>query len=663
MRSLRLECYLSQLKELIMVTKIQSLNVVRVVRIAKGVLGFVIVGLFFQCSDPLSFLLDDTTLSVNKDKLLIYEGEMGTIGFRLNAKPFDEGKSVTLTTHLKCDGMSKFEQNSRATIDKNTMTWTLSNWATWQDFVFVAPDNTKQETNMSCQFILEPIQSNDAGFDGFKMKPIPVTVLDNDGDANIKVSTQSLALAEAGNAGYTVHLTNRPRDEVTINIIHKNDLPSWFPSPELTVGGTSATSATFTKKNYNQPQTITVSFPEDAHADGNFMHALQHSVTSADPVYKNVTTINLPEVTLDLKDNDTLNFQTVNRSGTLIHSLEGKENKTELFLIKPSVTLRSGTRIKLEVVAANTSRILLSDASGSYSAEPVRLIFTNSKPQIVNVKFIDDLMTTTDRNLLATTISYSVVTGGSDAPVVEGVFLSPQGGFASAGGSLPIMITDNVPDISVTGCFVMGAGTNTLTEGGSGTVICSIQLEVAITSGGGNVIVSAPSNAFITINPASLMFTSNNWNVAKQVTISSIDNAIDQENYMQIVTFTASQSSQSTSYDGKTKQVSLSITDDDTAGFIFTPTNRTVNVTEGGSVDYTVKLSSKPTGNVTFNVNPAAGLTHTSSGLTIIPSNWNVPQTVTIRADDNNYLGDYTALVSHSVTSTDPKYNSLPPVR
>ena len=78
--------------------------------IAKGVLGFVIAGFCFQCSDPLSFLLDDTTLSVNKDKLLIYEGKTSTIGFRLNAKPFDEGKSVTLTAHLKCDGMSESEQ-------------------------------------------------------------------------------------------------------------------------------------------------------------------------------------------------------------------------------------------------------------------------------------------------------------------------------------------------------------------------------------------------------------------------------------------------------------------------------------------------------------------------------------------------------------------------
>ena len=893
-----------------MVAKIQSLSVVRII---KGVLGFLIIGFsFIQCSDPLSFLLDDTTLSVNKDKLLVYEGETGTIGFRLNAKLFDEGKSVTLTASFKCDGMSESEKNFRATMDKSTMTWTSSNWATWQNFVFVAPDNAKQEATMRCQCILEPIQSNDAGFDGFKMKSIPVTVLDNDGDANIKLSTQSLALAEAGNVSYTIHLTNRPRDEVMINIIHKNDLPSWFSLPELTVSGISATSATFTKKNYNQPQTITVSFPEDAHADGNFMHALQHSVTSADPVYKNVTTINLPEVTLDLKDNDTLNFQTVNRSGTLIHSLEGREGATASFAIKPSVTLRSGTRIKLEVVAADTTRIQLLGPNG-YNINPVRLTFTNSHPQVINVQFIDDI-TMTAASLLATTITYSVVTGGSDAPVVDDVILSPQGGFASAGGSLPIMIIDNVPEISVTGCFVTGAGTNTITEGGS--VTCNIKLGASIASGGGDVVVSASGDSFIKItstistNPLiSLMFTPANWNMAKQVTISSIDNDINETDYVGTATFTASQTGQSVSYNGKTKQVSLSIidddtdsfsgspsvlgqainvvssiaeggngtfdvcltadprnsvtpatpatvsftlvssdpnvlsitdhefsrstkgchtftlevpdnsiadgtrsvtlsvsnfsnggdadytltklssvmgnniavsitddeipsvtisasaltveegglaetytislaanalppsgenvvinlstnhalltvapprltldsinslktvtvtrvnndideddsltgtishtldistgasyyidsvrdtidnanitvtmNDDDTAGFVFTPPNREVNVAEGRSANYTVKLSSEPTQDVTLNVNPTPGLTSSIASLTFTHLNWNTTQTVTITAGDNNYLGDYTALVNHAVSSTDSKYSSI----
>ena len=895
------------MEELILVEKIKSSNADYAARRGCWVvsLGFVIVGFFLQCSDPLSFLLDDTTLSANKDKLLVYEGETGTIAFRLNEQPFDEQKLVTLTASFKCDGISKFEQNARATIDKNTITWTLSNWATWQDFIFVAPNNTQQEITMYCQLILEPIQSNDAGFDGFKMKPIPITVLDNNGNANIEVSTQSLTLTEADYAGYTIHLTNQPRDEVTIDIIHKNDLPSWLSLPRITAGGTFVTSVTFTEKNYNQPQTITVSYPEDTHADGNFMHALQHSITSTDPVYKNIAAINLPEVTLDLKDNDTLNFQTVNHSSTPISSLAGRESTTASFAIKPSIALRIGTSIKLDVVAADTSRIQLRGANG-YSINPVRLTFTNKSPQVINVKFIDDVMTTT-ASLLATTINYSVVTDGSDAPTINGVSLSPQGGFASAGGSLPIMIIDNVPEISVTGCFATGAGTNTITEGGN--VTCNIQLVAPITSG--SVTVDAILDTFVTIDPTTptpLTFTSNNWNIPQQVIINSTNNNIDQINYMQTVTFSTPQTGQSAGYNGKTKEVSLSIIDDDTdsfagssvpgqalsvgsivegdsgtfdvcltadprhsmtpatvsftlesndpnalsitnpnfsrsakgchrfilvasdnntldnmrsvtlsvsnfndggdadymltnlfnligkiivsitdndtpsvtistssltvaegssaetytislatnalppsgeniminlsvstnnhaliivtpsqlilnsanpskiitiirvnnnidedngltstikhtldsstgasyntdsvrdavgnanitltindddmAGFVFTPPNREVNVAEGGSVTYTVQLSSRPTQNVTLNVNPTTELTGSVASLVFLPSDWNTPQTVTISAIDNNNLGNYTALVNHAVSSTDSKYSSIAP--
>ncbi len=99
-----------------------------------------------------------------------------------------------------------------------------------------------------------------------------------------------------------------------------------------------------------------------------------------------------------------------------------------------------------------------------------------------------------------------------------------------------------------------------------------------------------------------------------------------------------------------------------TAGFIFTPASREVNVTEGMQVDYTVKLSSKPMGDVTLNVNPAIGLSSGTTSLTFTPSNWNATQTVTITADDNNYIGVATQLqINHDVSSADSKYSSIVP--
>ncbi len=420
-----------------------------VIFIVRGILVLAIFGFSFRCNDPLGFLLDDTSMRASVDKLLVYEGKLASIGFRLNASLFSDGKSATLTANLRCKGLSKSTQASRVTMDKNTITWTISDWAAWKTFVFDAPDNETQEPSTNCELVLDPLESNDAGFHGFnKIKPIPVIVLDNDGDANIKVSPRSLVLPEGGSVSYTIHLTNRPRNQVEVNILHKNDFPEWFlvsSKPTITVGGASVSSLTFTAENHNRPQTVTITYPEDIYANGNFLCTLKHTLTTDDPVYQNISEVNFPEVVLTLSDNNTLNFQPVNNNGASISSLTGREGEITSFQIKPSVTLHSGSTITLDVTPLNTDHIQLADSSQNYSTSPVRLTFTDSNPVIVNVKFIDNSVQTT-ADLLATKIVYSVVTDGADAPVINGELFSPNGGFAEAGGTLDIMIIDNIAD-------------------------------------------------------------------------------------------------------------------------------------------------------------------------------------------------------------------------
>ncbi len=415
----------------------------------KRILLLAIFSFSFQCDDPLGSLLDDTSMRASVDELLVYEGELASISFRLNASLFSDGKSATLTANLRCKGLSKSAQASRVTMDKNTITWTNSDWAAWKTFVFDAPDNQTQEPSTNCELVLDPLESNDVGFHGFnKIKPIPVIVLDNDGDVNIKVSPRSLVLPEGGSVSYTIHLTNRPRNQVEVNILHKNDFPEWFlvsSKPTIAVGGASVSSLTFTTENHNRPQTVTITYPEDIYANGNFLCTLKHTLTTDDPVYQNVSEVNFPEVVLTLSDNDTLNFQPVNNNGASISSLTGREGETTSFQIKPPVTLHSGSTITLDVTPLNTDHIQLADSSQNYSTSPVRLTFTDSNPVIVNVKFIDDLVETT-ADLLATKIVYSVVTDGADAPVINGELFSPNGGFAEAGGTLDIMIIDNIAD-------------------------------------------------------------------------------------------------------------------------------------------------------------------------------------------------------------------------
>ena len=89
---------------------------------------------------------------------------------------------------------------------------------------------------------------------------------------------------------------------------------------------------------------------------------------------------------------------------------------------------------------------------------------------------------------------------------------------------------------------------------------------------------------------------------------------------------------------GATDELTLTITDDDTAAVVLNPTSLTLEEEDAGHV-YTVVLATEPTVNVTVNVGGHAGtdLTLTSvklvnDELTFTPDNWNTPQAITLTA-------------------------------
>ena len=88
---------------------------------------------------------------------------------------------------------------------------------------------------------------------------------------------------------------------------------------------------------------------------------------------------------------------------------------------------------------------------------------------------------------------------------------------------------------------------------------------------------------------------------------------------------------------GTPDEVTVTITDDDTADIVLSPT--VLPVGEGGSESYTVRLATEPTVDVTVTISGHAGTNLTLTGnrlngdaLTFTPDNWSSPQTVTVAA-------------------------------
>ena len=91
-----------------------------------------------------------------------------------------------------------------------------------------------------------------------------------------------------------------------------------------------------------------------------------------------------------------------------------------------------------------------------------------------------------------------------------------------------------------------------------------------------------------------------------------------------------------------------------TAGVTVTPTSLTVG--EGGSGTYTVVLDTQPSGEVTVTiVNPTdnADVTAEPAALTFTTANWNLAQTVTVSAAEDNDALEDTATVTHTVAGGD----------
>jgi hypothetical protein len=98
------------------------------------------------------------------------------------------------------------------------------------------------------------------------------------------------------------------------------------------------------------------------------------------------------------------------------------------------------------------------------------------------------------------------------------------------------------------------------------------------------------------------------------------------------------------------------------SGVLISESGGETDVTEGGGTDsYTVVLGSQPTANVSVTASPDSQETVSPTSLVFTPNNWNVPQTITVKAvDDNIAQGPHTGTITHSVTSTDPNFNGVP---
>ena len=189
-----------------------------------------------------------------------------------------------------------------------------------------------------------------------------------------------------------------------------------------------------------------------------------------------------------------------------------------------------------------------------------------------------------------------------------------------------------------------------------------------------NITPTSDDSAAATVSPATLTFSTTNWNTAQTVTVTAMDDSTDQTGNRR-VTISHSATSSDGNYNGNAISipgVTAAVVDNDGAGLVIdeTGTPKRTEVSEDGTTTmdtYRVALATRPGHEVTVTAiaSPGAqlatgGAAAATASLSFSTTNWNTPQTVTVTGVDDatdNPGGSREVSISHTATSTDPAYS------
>ena len=304
--------------------------------------------------------------------------------------------------------------------------------------------------------------------------------------------------------------------------------------------------------------------------------------------------------------------------------------------------------VTVNVMSGNTNVAIVSPAMLTFNAGDW------NSPQPVTVTGVDDAIDNLDDQRIAT-VTHAV--SGDDSDYNE-----------ETPANVAVTVRDNDARgvaISTSSVTVTEAGgddhsktyTVRLTSEPTGEVM------VALESSNPDVATVAPAIVELTATdgPAAdtttttLSFTTTNWNTAQTVTVTGVDDDFDNDGRSTTINHTVS----GADYTSVTAEpVTVVLADNDGKGV--TISTGSVTVTEAGGDDhsktYTVRLTSKPTGEVTV------ALSLDTTVATVVPAmltftgladNWNTPQTVTVTGVDDDVDSDRSATISHTVSGAD----------
>ncbi|MDA1017898.1 MAG: hypothetical protein O3A00_26005, partial [Planctomycetota bacterium] len=287
-----------------------------------------------------------------------------------------------------------------------------------------------------------------------------------------------------------------------------------------------------------------------------------------------------------------------------------------------------------------TSDVVFNVSSGDMgeaTVSPVQLTFTPADwdaPQVVTLTGVNDFVIDGEQTSLVTV---SVVDAASDDDFDD---MPDQ------------TVNVTTADDDVAGFMTtLSDGTTTVIESGTSDtfdVVLDVQPDSDVV-----LSVSSGDTGEATVSPATLTFTSANWNVAQTVTITGEDDDIIDGEQTTVVTVAVVVAASDDKFDAvATQDVSVTTADDDVAGFTITESGGTSVIESGTSDTFDVVLDVQPDSDVVLSVSSGdtGEATVSPATLTFTSANWNVAQTVAVTGEDDDIIdGEQTTVVTVAV--------------
>lgn len=509
---------------------------------------------------------------------------------------------------------------AEGTVDRAEVVFTPNNYDLPQTVTLTGVDDQVADGLRPYTIVLGPATSADPAFAGLDPADVQAANVDDDLEAIVVMPTAGLVTTEAGGtATFQVVLATQPTAEVSIGLA----------STRPTEATSSTSSLVFTPSTWAIPQTVTVTGHDDRVVDGDasWTITLAPAVTT-DPRYSNLDGEDVHGTNLD---DDTPGIEAAPS-----HGLVTSERATTAYF---AVTLHS------QPVADVSVPIASSDTTEA-TVYPAQLIFTPATwnvAQTVTLRGVDDALVDGD-------VPYTVTLGPatSSDPIYQGLSGDPVGAI-------------NL-DNDRAGFVIDPPGGLVVSEfGDSETFTLALAKRPTATV---RITLSSSDVTEGFVAPAQLVFTPQNWNQPRTVTITGVDDLLADGN-IAFAIVTAPATSTDPTYNGLDPADITATNIDNELAQVYVKTRPLLFTSEnGGTATYQVRLTRAPTGTVvcpTTSSDPSEGIAN-PAGVVFGPATFGF-QTVTVTGiDDALPDGDQLYAVLDGVcTSSDPAYDGLDP--